>query len=86
MNWRAVRILTRSRDELIVPNSMLGKEIIQNLSKPTGVHAKYRGDRVLLRRSAEQGEARAAEGALSTRGIVADPAPRVRTIITRTPP
>ena len=75
MNWRAVRILTRSRDELIVPNSILGKEIIQNLSKPTGVHAEYQGDRVLVRRSAEQGEARAAEGGALDPGHRRGPGP-----------
>lgn len=38
-NWRAVRIVTRSRDEVIVPNSVLGKERIQNYSRPTRLHA-----------------------------------------------
>ena len=39
MNWRAVRLYTRSRDLVVVPNSQLGKERIENYSFPTGVHA-----------------------------------------------
>lgn len=37
-NWRAVRIRTRSLDSVIVPNSVIGKEKIQNFSRPTNLH------------------------------------------------
>lgn len=38
MNWRAVHLQTRSFDLIIVPNSVLGKEKIQNFSRPTRSH------------------------------------------------
>lgn len=38
MNWRAVRIRPRSLDLVVVPNSVLGKEKIQNFSRPTDSH------------------------------------------------
>lgn len=38
MNWRAVRVKTRSLDTVVVPNSVLGKERIHNFSSPTTTH------------------------------------------------
>ena len=35
VNWRATRIATRDRIEVIVPNSVLARGAIRNLSKPT---------------------------------------------------
>jgi small-conductance mechanosensitive channel len=40
MNWRSVRVRTRGRDLVIVPNSVIGKETLVNLSRPTRVHAE----------------------------------------------
>lgn len=80
MNWRSMRIRTRSRDLVVVPNSVVGKETIVNLSRPTRVHGEShtigfsyddppnKCKRVLL------------QVALATRGVLAEPQPRVRTI------
>ena len=80
MNWRSVRVRTRGRDLVVVPNSVIGKETLINLSRPTRVHAEAHvlgfsyGDppnevkRVLL------------EVARATRGVLAEPAPAVRTV------
>ncbi len=38
INWRAVHLVTRERDLHIVPNSVLGKEIIHNYSRPAKAH------------------------------------------------
>jgi small-conductance mechanosensitive channel/CRP-like cAMP-binding protein len=79
MNWRSVRVRTRGRDMVVVPNSVIGKETLINLSRPTRVHAEshvlgFSYDdppnevkRVLL------------EVVRSTRGVLAEPAPAVRT-------
>ena len=39
INWRAVHLRLRSQDLVVVPNSALGKERIQNFSRPTPAHA-----------------------------------------------
>ena len=79
MNWRSVRVRTRSRDLVVVPNSVIGKETLINLSRPTRVHAEthvlgFAYDdppnnvkRVLL------------EVARTTSGVLAEPPPVVRT-------
>lgn len=38
MNWRAVRVQTRALDVVVIPNSVLGKERIENYSRPTPTH------------------------------------------------
>jgi len=79
MNWRSVRVRTRGRDLVVVPNSVIGKETLINLSRPTRVHAEshvlgFSYDdppnevkRVLL------------EVVRATRGVLAEPKPVVRT-------
>lgn len=79
MNWRAVRIRTRTGDMIVVPNSSLGKDIIHNYSQPTAVHCHLwkigfsyddppnKVKRVLL------------NCALHTSGITKNPEPIVRT-------
>ncbi|MBL8735620.1 MAG: mechanosensitive ion channel [Planctomycetes bacterium] len=80
MNWRSVRVRTRSRDMVVIPNSVIGKETLVNMSRPTKAHAEShvigfsyddppnKVKRVLM------GVVR------STRGVLADPAPAVRTV------
>ena len=38
INWRAVHIVDRERDLHVVPNSVLGKEVINNYSRPARAH------------------------------------------------
>jgi small-conductance mechanosensitive channel len=40
INWRSVKIQTRFNEEIIIPNNMLGKEKIKNLSRPNKIHAE----------------------------------------------
>jgi CRP-like cAMP-binding protein len=80
MNWRSVRVRTRGRDLVVVPNSVIGKETLINLSRPTRVHAEThvlgfsyddppnKAKRVLL------------QVVRSTRGVLAEPAPAIRTV------
>jgi small-conductance mechanosensitive channel/CRP-like cAMP-binding protein len=80
MNWRSVRVRTRSRDLVVVPNSVIGKETLVNLSRPTRVHAESHTlgfsyddapndvKRVLL------------EVVRSTAGVLAEPPPVARTV------
>ena len=80
MNWRSVRVRTRARDLVIIPNSVIGKETLVNLSRPTKAHAEShvigfsyddppnKVKRVLM------GVVR------STRGVLSEPAPAIRTV------
>jgi len=40
INWRSVKIQTRFNEQIIIPNNMLGKEKIKNLSRPNKIHAE----------------------------------------------
>jgi small-conductance mechanosensitive channel/CRP-like cAMP-binding protein len=80
MNWRSVRVRTRSRDMVVIPNSVIGKETLVNISRPTQAHAEShvlgfsyddppnKVKRVLL------------SVVRSTRGVLVDPPPAIRTI------
>lgn len=39
-NWRSVKIVNRFHELIIIPNNVLGKEKIKNLSRPSKVHAE----------------------------------------------
>ena len=79
MNWRSVRVRTRARDQVVVPNSVIGKETLVNYSRPTRMHGEthvfgfsYDDPPNKVKRVLHQ-------VALATRGVLADPAPHVRT-------
>jgi len=78
MNWRSVRVRTRDRDLVTVPNSVIGKEMLTNFSKPNRTH----GERLKLGFSYDDPPnkvKRVLQGvALKTRGILAQPTPEVR--------
>ncbi len=79
MNWRSTRVRTRQGDMIVVPNSILGKEMIYNFSRPNLLHCETytigfsyddppnKVKRVLL------------ATALRSPGVLADPRPLVRT-------
>ena len=80
MNWRGARLLTRELELVIVPNSVLGKEVIKNFSHIDRRHA----ERVVLGFSYDDAPGRVKrilkQAALDTRGVLDDPEPLVRTI------
>lgn len=39
INWRSVKIHTSLNEQIIIPNNMLSKELIKNLSRPSRLHA-----------------------------------------------
>ncbi|MCA8964971.1 MAG: mechanosensitive ion channel family protein [Planctomycetes bacterium] len=79
MNWRSVRVRTRSRDLIVVPNSVIGKETLINLSRPTRVH----GENHVLGFSYDDAPNKVKRVLMSvvrsTRGVLPEPAPIVRT-------
>ena len=80
MNWRAVRLLTRSGDLVVVPHLVIAKEVVRNYSQPAPTHA----DTVTLGFGYEHPpnvvKGVLAEAARETPGIVAAPPPVVRTV------
>lgn len=79
MNWRSVRVRTREKDLVIVPNSVIGKETLVNLSRPTRAHE----ERHLLGFSYDDPPNKVKRvllaAALGTRGVNPQPMPAIRT-------
>ena len=79
INWRAVRLKTRDRDIIIIPNGVLGKDTIYNYTMIDPLHA----ERVFVRFShnypPNQIKRVLMSASLSTPGIVSKPEPEVRT-------
>ena len=79
INWRAVRLKTRDRDVVIIPNGSLGKDTIQNYTLIDPLHLI----RMTLRFSYFDPPNRVIEmlkqTALATKGIVCDPPPSIDT-------
>lgn len=38
MNWRAIRLLTREGEMIVIPHLVIGQETVRNLSKPSPIH------------------------------------------------
>ncbi|MEO0455453.1 MAG: mechanosensitive ion channel family protein [Cyanobacteria bacterium P01_A01_bin.114] len=80
INWRSVHLITRERELLIVPSSILARDVIRNYRRPLKLHVEpvmigfsyddppNKVKRVLL------------EAALETDGILNQPTPEIQTI------
>jgi small-conductance mechanosensitive channel/CRP-like cAMP-binding protein len=78
MNWRAVRLRTRERDVVVVPNSLLAKEVGVNFILLDPLHAEYIHASFAYHHPPNQIKRMLLETALATPGVVHDPAPHVR--------
>lgn len=80
MNWRSVRVRTRARDLVVIPNSVIGKETLVNMSRPTKAHAESH----VLGFSYDDPPNKVKRVLMTvvrnTRGVLTDPAPAVRTV------
>lgn len=79
MNWRSVRVRTRGRDMVVVPNSVIGKETLVNLSRPTRVHAESHVIGFSYDDAPNEAKRVLLEVVRATRGVLAEPPPVVRT-------
>ncbi len=79
INWRAVRLRTTKEELLVLPNAMLSKAAIVNFSQPDGLH----GEAIFFTFAYEQPPNRVKrmlrQLASSTHGVLAHPAPKVKT-------
>ncbi len=80
INWRSVRLRTRSEDLLVVPNSILAKESITNIDRPTTVHAEFLEVAFPYRAPPNRVKEILGEVALSVPGVLADPAPVIEVV------
>jgi small-conductance mechanosensitive channel len=78
MNWRSVRIRTRQKDLLVVPNSILGREIITNTARPTKEHAELIKVAFSLEDPPNKVKQVLLDAAFATPGVPARPSTKVR--------
>ncbi len=77
MNWRATHVLTARRDLAIVPNSVIGKSKIVNVSSPSGVHGTALSIQIDTQTSPLIGREILERAVLNCRLIIAEPASTV---------
>lgn len=80
INWRSVRLRTRSEDLLVVPNSILAKESITNIDRPTSVHAEFLEVAFPYRAPPNRVKEILADVAVSVPGVLSDPAPVIEVV------
>lgn len=80
INWRSIKIHTRFNEQIIIPNNMLGKEIIKNLSRPDKVHIELLKYSFSYDDSPEKVKAVLFEIAQKNERILAQPEPAVFTL------
>ncbi len=78
MNWRSVRIRTRQKDLLVVPNSILGREIITNTAQPTKEHAELIKVAFSFEDPPNRVKQVLLDAALATPGVPEEPRTKVR--------
>jgi small-conductance mechanosensitive channel/CRP-like cAMP-binding protein len=80
MNWRSVRVRTRARDLVIVPNSVIGKETLVNMSRPTKAHAESHVIGFAYEHPPNQVKRVLLAVVRNTRGVLAEPPPAIRVV------
>ena len=77
VSWRAVKLkLIRQEDYLVIPNSVVAKHEIVNLSQPTPLHGQTLDVPVVLTESPNRVRQALIEAALQVDGVLSDPLPR----------
>jgi small-conductance mechanosensitive channel/CRP-like cAMP-binding protein len=79
INWRSVRIVTRELNEITIPNSAIGKERIMNFSSPSRLHGFKLNFGFSYDAPPNTVKEMLYNAAIGTPGILASPAPDVRT-------
>ncbi|MBK9387177.1 MAG: mechanosensitive ion channel [Planctomycetes bacterium] len=80
MNWRSTRLITRNKEQVVVPNLMLGKEVIFNFSQPTPLHREVRRIGFSYDDPPNRVKRVLVSCALSSRGVLATPPPEARVV------
>lgn len=80
MNWRAVRLRTRERDVVILPNGVLGKDVAVNYTALDPLHAEVIQASFTYHHPPNQVKRMLLETALATPGVIHNPPPHVRIV------
>jgi len=80
VSWRATKIRTRDNDLVVVPNTVIGKDVLLNYSAPSSVHAVTSEVGCHYRHPPGQVISVLEEAAAETAGVLARPRPQVRTV------
>lgn len=78
MNWRAVRLRTRERDVVVVPNALMGKDAVVNFTLVDPLHAEMIQVAFAYTHSPNQIKRLLLDTCLATPGVVHDPPPHIR--------
>jgi small-conductance mechanosensitive channel/CRP-like cAMP-binding protein len=80
LNWRATKVLTSDQQELTVPNSLLARSIILNMSRPTSITRRTVELAVPYEYPTEHVRTLLERAMHGVAGIVEHPKPQVRTV------
>ncbi|MEZ4868138.1 MAG: mechanosensitive ion channel family protein [Caldilineaceae bacterium] len=78
MNWRSVRLRTLERDVVVIPNSLMGKEVAVNFTLLDPLHAELIYASFSYHHPPNQVKRMLLETCLATPGVVHQPLPHVR--------
>ncbi|MGB7413367.1 MAG: mechanosensitive ion channel family protein [Thermosynechococcaceae cyanobacterium] len=80
VNWRAVHLMTREQEMLIIPNSVLAKEIFKNYNRPIKMHVEPIDVGFSYNDPPNKVKRVMMEVALATKGVLEKPPPVIQTI------
>lgn len=80
INWRTSMIRTRDNDLIMIPNGVMAKTLLKNYSRPTRLHRVVEEFTFHIDSPPNQVRRVLEACALSTPGVLADPAPDARTV------
>ena len=79
MNWRAVRLLTRERELIVIPHLVIGQGTIENYSRPERAHVLKTNLGFAYHIPPNQVKTAIMKTCEATPGILSDPEPEVKT-------
>ncbi len=79
MNWRAIRLLTRENEMVIIPHLVIGQGIIENYSRPSRAHILKVNLGFAYDIAPNRVKDALMETCLATPGILHDPPPEIKT-------
>ncbi|MDA7502280.1 mechanosensitive ion channel family protein [Chitinophagales bacterium] len=80
INWRSVKIHTRLNEEIVIPNNLLGKSRIKNMSRPNKIHAELLKFPFSYDDSPEKAKASLLETATANNQVLKEPKPVALTL------
>lgn len=79
MNWRAIRLLTREKELIVIPHLVIGQGTIKNFSRPEKIHIMKTNIGFSHSNPPNKVKEAMMKACLSTSGILHDPEPEVKT-------